>query len=77
MEEEVLKTLSINIKYYRQFMRLERTELAAKTGVSYNTLARIEQSKANPRLDTLILLADYFNISVAVLFIRKEVYKYE
>ncbi len=58
-----------SLKLYRQLYGLTQYQLAAKVGISYNTLYQIERRLLMPKLDTAVRLARYFNIpSVEELF---------
>jgi len=47
-------------------------DLAVKAGLSYNAVTKLEQGTAiYPRLDTLLKLADVFNITIDELIGRK------
>lgn len=62
-----------NIKKYRKKMGWSQQKLAEKTGLSYNLITKIEQgASVNPTMDSLIKIADAFNISIDELVGRKK-----
>ncbi len=61
-----------NIKRHREKLGWSQQKLAEKAGLSYNAITKIEQGAAkNPRMETLIKLADAFNITIDELVGRK------
>lgn len=64
--------LSENIKKYRKKFGMSQQDLSYKAGISYCTVTKIEQGNAlSPRLDTLIKIADIFNVSLDELVGRE------
>jgi len=64
--------LKDNIKKLRLQKGWSQQDLAVKAGISYNAVTKLEQGAAiYPRLDTLLKLADIFNISIDELVGRK------
>jgi transcriptional regulator with XRE-family HTH domain len=66
------KMLKDNIKNLRIKKGWSQQDLAVKAGLSYNAVTKLEQGAAiYPRLDTLLKLADVFNITIDELIGRK------
>ena len=59
--------LGINIKKYRNLQNLTQQELADKAGITLNHLGKIEVAYSRPSLDTIIDIANAFNITVSEL----------
>ena len=55
------------LKELRTEHGLKRSELARETGINANTLANYEKGTRQASYETLILLADYFNVTVDYL----------
>lgn len=58
----------LRIRQLREGKGVSLRELARLSGVGAATLSRIESGKANPRLSTLVLLADVLGVFVGDLF---------
>lgn len=64
--------LAKRVKEYRRQKGLTHQKLAEKTGLSFNTITKIEQGIGkSPTLDTLNKLADALNVSIDELVGRK------
>ena len=64
--------LSKKIKELRNKAGWSQQKLAEKAGLSYNVITKIEQGAAkNPNIQTMIKLADAFDISIDELVGRK------
>lgn len=64
--------ISENIKKFRVKNNWSQQKLAEKAGLSYTAITKIEQGVAkNPRMETLIQIADAFKISIDELVGRK------
>lgn len=64
--------LNIKIKYYRKKLGWSQQKLAERAGVAYNVITRLEQGLSKqPTIQTIIKIADAFNISVDKLIGRK------
>ncbi len=60
------------LKQLRKKSSWSQQKLAEKAGLSYNVITKIEQGAAkNPNIQTMIKLADAFEISLDVLVGRK------
>lgn len=55
------------LKKLRKDKRLTQEELAAIINVSTSAVSQYERGKATPRRENLILLAEYFGVTVAYL----------
>lgn len=51
---------------------ISQERLAQETGLKIDTYRAIEQEKTNGRIDTLVVLADYFNVSLDYLIYNKK-----
>lgn len=60
------------ISKLRERRGLSQVQLAEKLHMSQGSLAMYETGKRKPSLDTLKLIADYFNVSTDYLLGRKE-----
>ena len=54
----------MKIRELRQKMNLSQNEMAKKLGIPHTTLFNYEASKSEPNIETLIKLADFFNITI-------------
>ena len=64
--------LSKRVKEYRKQKGLTQQKLAEKTGLSFNTITKIEQGIGDsPTLKTLVKLADTLGVSIDELVGRK------
>ena len=60
-----------NLKELRIKKGIYQKELAEALGVKQATVARYESGVAAPSLEVLVAYADYFNVSMDVIFGRK------
>lgn len=58
----------LRIRQLRKRKGVNLRELARRSGVGVATLSRIESGEANPRLSTLLKLADVLGVFVGQLF---------
>jgi transcriptional regulator with XRE-family HTH domain len=58
----------LRIRKLRERKGVSLRELARRSGLGVATLSRIESGKANPRLNTLLQLADVLGVFVGDLF---------
>lgn len=63
----------MNIKDIRQRKGLSQADVAAALGVSPVVYSRYESKKRQPSIDTLIQMADLFDVSVDYLLGRKDI----
>ena len=69
---KVTETFGENLKHLRQEKKYTRKQLAEKIGVAAITLAGYETGIRAPSLEKLILIADFFRVSIDSLFERNE-----
>lgn len=67
MAESIKINLGTNVKRLRKERGWSQTELAEKVGVHLNHINRIETGKYMPVLDTVVKLADLFEVSIDYL----------
>jgi len=60
----------LRIRQLRKRKGVSLRELARRAGVGVATLSRIESGEANPRLSTLLHLADALGVFVGQLFVK-------
>ena len=65
-----LKRFGQQLRIFRKQKMLSREELASKIRLPAKDLEDIENGKGDPKLSTLLLLADALNISPQDLFIQ-------
>jgi len=66
--------LAKNIKKYRKKLELTQEALSRKADISYNTIIKLEAGGIiNPRMDTLIKLADALGVSIDKMIGRKNI----
>lgn len=58
------KQIGIKIKTRRRELNIDQSTLAALAGVGINTLVAIERGNGNPRLDTIISVADTLGLQL-------------
>ena len=63
--------LGKKLKELRKAERLTQRELAEKLGISRVNYTRYETDVVRPDYETLLLLADFYNVSLDELFDRK------
>ena len=57
--------IAVNIKKYRNVMKVSQDRLSKNADVTYNTLIKIESgANTNPTIDTLAKIAKALNVSV-------------
>lgn len=73
-----LKVFGQNLKRWRQFRGLTQEELAAKVGITKDTISRVEIDKA-PRfgLKHLISICEVLDVKIEELFIKDPKIKYK
>lgn len=67
MQENYLK----NLKHYRHIYRLTQKEIADKLNVAHTTYSNYEMGITEPNLQTLLQIADIFNVSLDALLSHK------
>jgi transcriptional regulator with XRE-family HTH domain len=65
------------IRFYRQAKGLSQDQLSKASGVSYNTIVKLERKSvpANPTIDTLWKIARILGISIGELIETKNIEK--
>lgn len=61
-----------NLTILRKERKLSQQELGNKIGLARNTICQYESGNRVPDVSTLILLADFFNVSIDYLLDRDE-----
>jgi transcriptional regulator with XRE-family HTH domain len=62
-----MEVLADRVKWLREEKRLGQKEVASNIGVTLSGYQKIEYDQANPKLETLIKLVQYFNITADFL----------
>lgn len=62
----------MRLKQLRKKRGISQLQLAIELGMSQNTVSRYETGEREADYKTLILLADYFNVSIDYLLERTE-----
>lgn len=72
----MVKGLKNKVTEYRKKKGLSQDRLAAKLGVSRQTIISIEKGKYNPSLPLAMIIAEVFETSVeSIFFLEEEDYK--
>lgn len=67
MQKEDFLKLGYKIKFERGKQKISQLELALKTGLTTRTVSRIECGTIDPKLSTLIRIADALGIKITDL----------
>jgi len=67
----IREIFSRNIKRYREAKGKSLRDLENEIGIAYSTLANYERGIREPSFDTIVKLADYFNVSLDDMFGRE------
>lgn len=67
MNEESFLKLGYKIKYERGKRKISQLDLALKTGLTTRTISRIECGTIDPKLSTIIKIAEAFNLELVEL----------
>lgn len=67
-----MSVLSERILQLRLEMGLSQEEFSKESGIGYRSFRRYEAGEREPNCSTLIVLADFFNVSADYLLGRKE-----
>lgn len=62
----------MRLKFLRNKKRITQQRLAIELGINQNTLSRYETGQRQADYDTLIKIADYFNVSIDYLLERTD-----
>ena len=65
-----LDDFRMNIKYYRERLKISQTELSIRCNCGTGTIGSIESGKAKPSFDMIIKLSEALKITPADLFIH-------
>lgn len=65
-----MSVLGDRIKSLRESENIQQNEFAKKIGVSNVVLSRYESGERKPDYDTLVTIADYFNVTIDYLLGR-------
>lgn len=68
----MIELLNRKIKELRYENSLTQEQLAEILGIAKNTLCQYEKNKANPSLEIVLKIADYFGVSVDYLLGRED-----
>lgn len=74
--QEKCRLLGAKIKYYRTIRGMNQMMLAARLGISYQYLSRIERGKQSPSFQLLVELAEELDVDIAELVSNKEARRY-
>lgn len=55
------------IKERRKYLQVDQSTLADLAGISINTLVSLERGTGNPRLDTILKIADTLGLQLKML----------
>lgn len=69
-EKDILKTLGKRLRILRELHELKQQDLAKKLFISQAILARYEAGVIRPPVETLVRIADYFDVTVDFLLGR-------
>ena len=64
-----------NIKQLRKEAGLRQEDMAAKLGVTRQTIIAIENDKYNPTLELAMKIAQLLNLKVEDIFIQENIYQ--
>ena len=67
-----MSVLAQNIRFLRKQKGLTQAQLAEKVGLNRSVVAAYEEKRAEPRLQTLLLIAKYFDISLDDLVLKEQ-----
>lgn len=67
-KEKIIKDFGKSLKNIRKSKGLSFRELASASGVDHAQIARIEKGETDPRMHTVVLLADALEIDPGELF---------
>lgn len=54
------------IKKRRRYLKVDQSTLAELAGISINTLVTLERGTSNPRLDTILKIADILGLQISM-----------
>lgn len=62
----------MRLKFLRKQKHMSQLSLAMKLNLTQNSISRYETGEREPDLNTLIRIADYFNVSIDYLLERTD-----
>lgn len=65
-----------SIKEIRKMHNITQNELAKATGIPQNTISWIEKEKGLPNIQQIVVLADFYGISIDELIGRENIKKW-
>lgn len=68
----VVKGISMRLKELRKSRKISQVKLAMDLNMNQNTISRYETGEREPGVTELILLADYFDVSIDYLVGRTD-----
>lgn len=60
-----------SIKLRRKYLKVTQSQLADLSGLSINTLYKLERGQANPTIDTLIKICEILGMEMQIEVVRK------
>lgn len=60
----------LNVKYLRKTRKIEREDLAAHFNIHLSSVSHWERGKHLPKVEDVVRLAEYFNVSVDDLLLK-------
>lgn len=64
---DLVQSLAERLKFLRESKGLSLRKLAEKVNIHFSTLGSYEQGRRNPDIETLKMLAEFYNVSVDYL----------
>lgn len=64
-----------NIKYIRVTRDITQLKVQMDTGISQSTISKYETGEALPTIENLLLLSDYYNVSLDYLMDKTRIQK--
>lgn len=68
---EKMRSLGLNIAYYRKKKNLSQIELAEKINISRTHMSRIETAECCPSLEVIFDICEFLDVSPSKLFENK------
>lgn len=65
--KEINNKLALRLRYLREANNLDRNEMAEKMNLTYSCILQYEMGIREPRLDTLVEIAEIFKVSLDFL----------
>ncbi len=61
-----IKEIGTTIRKRRQSLNINQTELSELAGIGINTLVAIERGQGNPKIETLLSVADTLGLQIEI-----------